>query len=415
MTKNPNIQNNLKKLKKMRIIATGLFFMMLIIYIVFKQFDKTSYLCSCIVAFCEAAMIGALADWFAVVALFRYPLGQKWIPHGAIIPNNKDRIGGSIADFVVMNFFTDDIIKSKLDNIEITDEFINLLSKNKGVVTDKVVASFTGILTYIFEDLKLESYTKSIICKKLDQEKLYPLLGKFIEIFVESGHHRPIIKELLINIHKYIEDNKLGTLKFLESLNKTLALPVIGDLVYRNILKNLLKQVDSIENNSDSDINKLLTYSLPSLVNNLKTSESLIEKGEKLKREIIKSELCNDFLETILGELKNSMIMYGENSENDLRAKVGAFIDFTMTKAIEMADIKEKLDSLLKKMIVKVIIKYKFEIRNLIYDTISNWEAEDMANKLEVQVGADLQYIRINGTVIGGLAGLAIHLITTLF
>lgn len=389
--------------------------LMTAIYIIFKRFEETNYLCSCIVAFSEASMIGALADWFAVVALFRYPLGLKWIPHVAIIPNNKDRIGSSISDFVVTNFFTEDIIKSKLENIELTDEFISYLHQNREKIIDRAVTAFPDILSYLFEDLKLESFIKDNINKTLENQKLYPLLGRFLEVLVSSGHHRPIIKELLVCIHNYVEDNRTETLAFIGSLNKTLALPVVGDIVYRNILKILLKQIESIENNSDSDINSLLTYSLPKLVNKLKTSETLIEKGEILKGEILESELYQGYLTHVLNELKNSLVSYGENEENKLRDKVGEFFDFLMTKALNADDLKDKFDLFLKKLIIKVVVKYKAEIRNLINDTINNWEGKDMANKLEAQVGADLQYIRINGTVIGGLAGLAIHLITTVF
>lgn len=404
-----------EKLKKMRLIATGLLLLMVIVYAVFKRFEDTNYLFSCIVAFSEASMIGALADWFAVVALFRYPLGQKWIPHVAIIPNNKERIGNSISDFVVTNFFSEDAIKIKLENIEITEEFINYFSQNREKIIDSFVKAFPGILNYVFDDLKLETFIKDNINKKLEDQKLYPLLGRFTEVLVSSGHHRPIIKELLVSIYHYIEDNKDGTLNFLGNLNKTLSLPVVGDIVYRNILKILLKQIDSIENNSDSDINSLLIYSLPKLIENLKTSEVLIEKGEALKVEILESETYQGYLSALLNEAKSFLVLYGQNNEDTLRDKASKFIDFVISKALSVDDIKDRLDLFLKKVIVKVIVKYKFEIKSLIDDTIGNWEGKDMADRLEVQVGADLQYIRINGTVIGGLAGLAIHLITTAF
>ncbi|MCX7920549.1 MAG: DUF445 domain-containing protein [Clostridia bacterium] len=412
MNDNTNYEINTVKLRKMRHIATGLLVLMALIYIVFKKFETNSLFFSAIVAFSEAAMIGALADWFAVVALFRHPLGLKWIPHTAIIPNNKDRIGESLSSFVVSNFFTDEIIKRKLNEITPSEEIIAYLSKNRDTLSESLISKFPHIIQSVFDNPQLMRLINDGLKDKLRSVKLYPLIGSTLQVLVSSGQHMPIVKELLISLHTYISENKDGTLKFLEGLNKTLAMPVIGDIVYKNILKILSKQIESIENNARSDINKLLLYSLPKLITKLKTSEDLIEKGEEFKKDMLDSDLFNSYIGSIELDIKEILTHYSQNSGDSLRNSANKIIDIFINEVLATDPAKEKIDSFIRDSITSIICRYREDIGRLICDTIKDWEKEDVANKLEAQVGSDLQYIRINGTVIGGLAGLAIHLIS---
>ncbi|MCX7711663.1 MAG: DUF445 domain-containing protein [Clostridia bacterium] len=408
-------QEKLYKLRKMRIIATSLLGLMAVFYLIFKRFETQNIFFSSIVAFSEAAMIGALADWFAVVALFRHPAGMKWIPHTAIIPNNKDRIGESISNFVVSNFFTEEVIGSRLEGIDLTLEIGEYLKKNRDVISEGMIKGLPDVLQTISANEELMRLMGNEVKKGFEKVKLYPLLGSGLEVLVSSGQHIPLTKELLVYLYNYISENKERTLRFVESLNKTLSLPFIGDIVYRNILKTLSRQIDDMENNADTEARRLLLYSLPQLAQRLKTSEELIEKGEAFKNDIVQSELFDNFIFKILQDMKEFLISYSAKPEGELKEKLDGFIDKIIDGATSDHEIKEKINSFIKKSIISVICAYKEEISKLIRHTVEEWDAEDMVMKIEMHVGADLQYIRINGTVIGGLAGLVIHLLGYLF
>ena len=407
-------RENRYKLKKMRWIATGLLLLMALIYIVFKRFETYHLSFSFIVAFAEAAMIGALADWFAVVALFKHPMGMKWIPHTAIIPNNKERIGESISNFVVSNFFTAEVLEERLKTINPVDEALKQLNKSRSAIAEAVINNFSSMVKALFESGEMAAIAGSTLKSGLRGIKLYPSLGGILESLVTSGRHFPLAKELLLHLYNYISENRDATLKFLENMHRTLALPLIGDLIFKNILKVLQRQIDELEN-ENTEINKLLSYSLPKLAGELKTSEELIQKGEQFKNEMLDSELLGSIVNKSMNDIKEQLLLYGQKPRQEFEEKINGFIDMLIERFLGAEALKGTVDAAVRKGITGVVSTYREEIGRYIFNTVKAWETEDMVDRLETHVGADLQYIRINGTVVGGLAGLIIHTLTLLF
>ena len=401
------------KLRKMRIIATSLLAAMTVIFIIFKRYEDRGLLYSSIVAFSEASMVGALADWFAVVALFKYPLGLKIIPHTAIIANNKTRIASALSNFVVSNFFTPENIKAKLDKISISGEIASYIESNKQVIAQNVARKLPAVLDAAFPSERVMNYLKTQLYKKADEIKLYPVLANILDQAVKSKYHVPFVKEILKSTYAYIYENKEKTMAVIGGVNKTLALPIIGDLVYKNILDFLLKQKNELEFNKEVEVNKLLYSMLPKLFEDMRSSEELICRGEKLKNDVISSEAFSSFIEkceAYIMDTIDSLI----NDEKLMNEKIELFLDYIANIISENQEIRARLDNAINNLIETVVSSYGGRIGSLIYDTMDNWETKDMVDKLEVQVGSDLQYIRINGTVIGGLAGLAIHFLSML-
>ncbi len=403
-----------KKLRMMKIIATSLLVFMTLVFIIFKNLEGRGLLYSSIAAFAEASMVGALADWFAVVALFRHPLGLRIIPHTAIIANNKSRIAKALSNFVVSNFFTPEIIKAKLDKISISKAVAGFLGNNRDMIVKAIVVRLPALANSFINDEKIGNFIKAQFHTKAEDISLYPLLGKSLTPLVESGYHKPIVKGLLNATYKFINENKDKTILVLGGINKTLALPFIGDLVYRKILEFLIRQTEEIDTNDEAEINKLLMSVIPKLIDDMKNSQELIEKGETLKSQILNSEVyikAVNMLTEVIVDYKNS---YFENGAK-LTEKVNLLIDMTINGINNNDTLRETIDNSVIGSIESIVSQYGDRVGSLIYDTMEGWETKDMVDKLEVQVGADLQYIRINGTVIGGLAGLVIHLLSRLF
>lgn len=402
-----------KKLKNMRMLATSLLVFMTIAFVVFKRYEDKGLLYSSIAAFAEASMVGALADWFAVVALFRHPLGLK-IPHTAIIQNNKKRIAKALSNFVVSNFFTPEIIKAKLDKVSVAQKVSKYVQQNKGTISKGIANKLPVILNTFVDDIKLEGYIKELVYKKINGLELYPVLGELLGPALESGYHKPIVKGLLEATYKFISENKEKTLVVLGGINRTFSMPFIGDLVYKKILEFLLRQIEEIDTNQDVEVNKLLMAALPKLLDDMKNSQELIEKGQQLKEQIVNSTLFGELVDklvTIIIGYRNSFV----GNEEELTKKVAAILDIVVNGISENNVLRENIDNAIVESAEGIVSLYGSKVGSLIYDTMDSWETKSMVDKLEVQVGADLQYIRINGTIIGGLAGLAIHFLSLIF
>jgi uncharacterized membrane-anchored protein YjiN (DUF445 family) len=416
MNKYSDINDELKlrkKLRSMKIIATSLLVFMTVVFIVFKRYEARGLLFSSVTAFAEASMVGALADWFAVVALFRHPLGLK-IPHTAIIQNNKQRIAKSLSNFVVSNFFTPELIKAKLDKVSVSQRASNYVQNNREVIAKVIANKLPTALNLFVNDTKLEGYIKLQVSNKINDFKLYPLLGGILEPAIEMGYHKPLVKGLLNATYKFIGENKEKTMLVLGGINKTFTMPFIGDLIYKKILEFLDRQIDELDSNEDVEINKLMLSALPKLFDDMKNSQELIDKGEQLKEQVVNSELFEQLLNKLVYAVinfKNTMIANGE----ELTEKISLMLDKIVIEISQNDILREGIDNAIIDTAEGIVSLYGHKVGSLIYDTMDGWETKDMVDKLEVQVGADLQYIRINGTVIGGLAGLAIHLFSILF
>lgn len=406
----------LSRLRTMRILATGLLVLMAFTYIIFKRFENHNLLFSSIVAFSEAAMIGALADWFAVTALFRHPLGMTWIPHTAIIQKNKDKIGNSLSNFVVSNFFTGEAIKGKLINIDFSENIMIYYNERKTLISEKIAANLPDILKMFLSNDKLAELVNTDLKSKLREIEIYSYIDKVLFALVSAELHVPVIKQLMGGTYKWVSENKEKTLKIIEGMNKTFTLPMVGDIIYNFILRTLSKLIEDMENGVSTEFNREILNNMPSkLVSDFKSSEGLREKVEKLKNDILDSDVFNNFVDEKISSIKETLVSYTTNSRDEVSCRLVEILDALFNDLMNNSSVRENFDSWIKDSLVDIICKYRQDISALISDTVKEWPVEDMVEKLEVQVGGDLQYIRINGTIIGGLAGLAIHLISKVF
>jgi len=407
-------EEKLKKLKKMRKIATGLLIFMAVVYISLKRFAGTDLsLISCIVAFAEASMVGALADWFAVVALFRHPFGLKWIPHTAIIQQNQDRIADSLANFVVDNFFTEEVLRGKLAKVEITESVFKYVRENRLNISTKIADNIPKAIQYITRDGKVNTAFINGISGLLKKTEISPYIESLMSYLISSKKHVPFIGHLVSGLYNYVLNNKEDTMNILEGINKALALPIIGDLTYKTILKTLHSLQTDLENGVETPLVKELINNLPDkLIQKFHDAEELQVKIELKKDKFVDSETFTAFVNEKLDYATNQALEYTSSSRDEITVKLAGYIEKAIIEAEENTEFKARLEKWIEDTIIQVAENYRDSLGKLISDTVSEWPMEDMTQKLEIQVGGDLQYIRINGTVIGGLAGLIIHLLS---
>lgn len=404
------------KLKRMKFIATGLLVVMTVVYFMLKKYGPDNFYIGCIIAFSEASMVGALADWFAVTALFKHPMGMKWIPHTAIIQNNKDRLGDSLSSFVMSNFFTEDIIRIKLKNINISKGIYDYIENQKKEISIKVVEYIPVLTESFLNDEQINNRIFPIVKKQIDKIDIYPYAKNILQTFFDDGHHIPIVKQLLTNIYTWVSENREETMKMIESMNKTLTLPFIGEIVYKFIIRSLDRAIDDLEGEPTMEFNRQLLIELPEkFLNNLNNDNNQNDFKElvnKLKNDIISSEKFDMFIIEKIINLRDSISSYCIYSKEELSNKIEIILSDTVKLLSNNENVSNKIDSYIKSGIAKAITSYRNEIGSIISDTVREWPVEDMIEKLEVEVGGDLQYIRINGTIIGGLVGLMIYLVS---
>jgi len=409
-------EEKIKKLKYMRRLATGLLLFMAVVFIIFKRYEEKNFIISCIVAFSEASMVGALADWFAVVALFRHPLGLKLIPHTAIIQQNQDRIGESLGSFVVKNFFTEEILRGKLSRVRLTNNITSYIKENKKGISIQIAENLPDFINYIFSNEKLTGKVVEGAAGFLKKTEISPYIDKLITYSINSKMHIPLVKQLVNGIYIYVENNKDETMKLVEGINKALALPFIGDLTYKSILKTLANVIIDLENEKQTPLVMELLYNLPEkLSEKFRDSVEVHGKIEDKKIEYLDSEGFIAFIQERLDTAGGEVLAYSLENKDELTVKISDLLEKLISEFEENEIVNRKVEIWIQNTIVQIAKDYSEEIGSLISDTVKNWPMEDMVEKLEIQVGGDLQYIRINGTVIGGLAGLAIHLLSSLF
>lgn len=409
-------EEKLKKLKKMRKIATGLLIFMAVVYISLKKFaDTNNFAISCVIAFAEASMVGALADWFAVVALFRHPFGFKWIPHTAIIQQNQDRIADSLANFVVDNFFTEEVLRGKLAKVDITDGVLKYAGENRLNISSKIAENIPGVIQYVTKDGKVNNAVINGISGLLNKTEISPYIESLMTYLITSRKHVPLIQQTVTGLYNYVSNNKEDTMNILEGVNKALALPIIGDLTYKTIQKTLFSLQTDLDYGIETPLVKELTTNLPDkLVKKFHDAEELQARIELKKNEFLESETFTAFINEKLNSATVQLIEYTSSSRDEITVKIAGYIEKLMTEAEESTVFKERVEKWIQDTVIQIAENYRHELGKLISDTVNDWPMEDMTQKLEIQVGGDLQYIRINGTVIGGLAGLIIHLLSYL-
>lgn len=402
------------KLKKMRLTATGLLVLMAVVYLAFKRFESVNLVYSSIVAFAEAAMIGSLADWFAVVALFKHPLGLKWFPHTAILPKNRDKLADSISGFVISNFFSEENISERLRNIDFSEELLVQLSKNKEAISTALHSNVSAVAGILTENGELTAGISDILKDRLKDMKANLFLGNLVELLVSSGYHTVIVKNLLEFIYKEVKSDKEKTLQVVESVDRKLGLPIVRDIVYRSIVDSLEKNISEYKTPNSNDMDTMVKDSLAKFTRDLKSSPKLMGDIEKIKTDILESESFSAFFTGTLEKTKTALLTYGESPDTKLPEDFGKLMDKGVDYLIGNLELRLKINEWIKDRITGLITEYSDEIGKLISNTVKDWKVDDMVEKLEVQVGGDLQYIRINGAIIGGLAGLGIHLLSEL-
>lgn len=363
----------------------------------------------------EAGMVGALADWFAVVALFRHPLGIP-IPHTAIVRRKKDQVGESLAQFVGDNFLNPTLIVEKVRKAQIPERVGQWLVEPGNA--DKVsaqVGKFTGNALEAVDPDDAAAVLKAAVIDEVAAPEWGPPVGRVLGQLIEEGRTEPIVQQLADWLHRKSLTSQPLIDRMVGERAPSWAPSFVNDLIGDKVYRELVDWTWNVAHDPRHDARQALHRFLTQLADDLQNDEATINKVEELKSDILSSAAVTSAPAKIWESTSTKLIDAARDPESLLRRKISETAARYGQRVNEDAELRSRMGDRLEKAVVFVSENYSGEITSIISETVARWDADEASDKIELMVGRDLQFIRVNGTVVGSLAGLAIYTLSTLF
>ncbi|WP_236062016.1 DUF445 domain-containing protein [Actinacidiphila acididurans] len=400
--------------RRMKLIATGFLLVATVVYALSKWAGASGAgpWAGYVAAAAEASMVGALADWFAVTALFRRPLGLP-IPHTAIIPTKKDVLGASLGDFVGENFLSADVVRARLRSVGIGARLGGWLAEpdNAGKATEQAAAALRGVLT-VLRDSDVQAVVSEAITRRAEAQEVAPGLGKMLERIVADGGHRRVVDLVCVRAHDWlvlhgdsvmaaVKDGAPGwTPRFVDRK--------VGERVYKELLRFITEMRDSPEHPARGAVDRFLT----DFAVELQSDPDTRARVERLKNDLLARDEVQELIASVWSAVRGMVVAAAEDERSQLRLRTRASLLSLGGRLSADPRLRAKVDTWLEDAATYLVTTYRAEITSLISETVAGWDADQTSRKIEAHVGRDLQFIRINGTVVGALAGVLIYTIS---
>jgi uncharacterized membrane-anchored protein YjiN (DUF445 family) len=400
----------------MKVVATGLLVVMAGVFLVTRALEPQYPWLAYVKAFAEAAMVGGLADWFAVTALFRHPLGLP-IPHTAIIPRNKDRIGEALATFLKENFLVPAVVARRMRNIDVAAATGRFLQTPASEGT-RIRAGASRLIADIFESLddeRLGGIVKSAISARLRKMEVSPLLGHALASAINDDRHVPMLEAAIRWMARALDANEPLIREMVhKKANWVLKLAGLETKLADAIIEGLRKLTVEMSTDPAHPVRIKVEEALAQLANDLQTRPETRERVEAIKEQLLDNKSVSLWLDTLWQKGREAIIRAARNPDAVLAGKLGEILK-SMGGTLESDPrIRGALNQFARRAAVGMAASYGSSIVRLVSDTIRSWDARTVTARLEAAVGRDLQYIRINGTLVGGMVGLVLHIVDTL-
>lgn len=406
-----------RQLQRHKLLATGLFFFMLVVFIAMEWLLKKqpqSWM-GYVRAFSEAAMVGALADWFAVTALFHHPLGIP-IPHTNLIENSKKAIGDNLGNFVVHNFLTAANIRPYIKQLTVSAYTAQWLEKerNKKLLVSEVSKLLNDIIGKL-HDREVADFIAKKGRDLLAAVELNKIVGNALKYFLDKHEQDKLITTLAQKIKEYIAANEEMVKEKVKKESYFFIPNFVDNKLATKITSGLIHYFDEIENDPLHKLRKEITDQLYVFAHNVQTEEKWKEEFIQLKTNLLTNEKLQGYATSVWASLKAILQKELSTPDSALLKYFDRMINELSLNLKTDTVLQHKIDSWVQYNAYKYILNNTERVGTLISTTVGNWKGRALSQKLELEVGKDLQFIRINGTVVGGLVGLLIYSISKWF
>jgi uncharacterized membrane-anchored protein YjiN (DUF445 family) len=403
------------RLASMKRFATGLLLLLGAMFVAAHLAQPAYPWLGYLRAFTEAAMIGGLADWFAVTALFRHPLGLP-IPHTAIIPRQKDALGASLARFVRENFLVREALEPRLRSLDFAGRAGAWLRRpaNARKIADSAGA-FAGWFLQTVDNAALRQFLRENLSLTLRRVRVTPLLSGLLELLTRGRHHEELVDAFVRAARRALEEHKPLIRERIGEQTPWWLPDFVDEKMYDKIVAELERLLDNIGADSEHPARRRFDESVARFVEAMKSDPKLIERGEAFKREVLEHPAMQSYLGELWGEISSFVVAGLSDADSPMRRRIEAGVaDFG--RALEgNAEMRAQLNGWVSDATLYLVRNYSQDISEVISDTVKGWDARATSRRVELQVGRDLQFIRVNGTLVGGLVGLLLYAMVNAF
>jgi uncharacterized membrane-anchored protein YjiN (DUF445 family) len=402
-------------LDRMKRRATLLLVAASILFVITRAFESRYHWLGIIRATMEAAMVGGLADWFAVTALFRHPLGIP-IPHTAIVPAKKDRVGRTLGAFVQRNFLSREVIEARLRTLHIGRRLAEWLADPANARTiSRNVATAMSSAAQMMNDDDVQLVIDRSLAERVRAMRLAPLLGKVLRVMTEDDRHQEVVDEVIQLASHTVNDNADLIRERIERETPWWVPTSLDNKIFKKVIGGIQRLLGELAQDPAHPLRQRFDASLDTLIERLNTSPEFAAKVDAWKEDFLDNEAARKFSASLWVEGKQALADYAANPDSSAPNAIEHALSSFATKALEDDELLGKLDEFAVDVAVFLVGRYQSEVSELIETTVAGWDPELTSRRVELAIGRDLQFIRINGTIVGGLAGMLIYLISSLF
>jgi uncharacterized membrane-anchored protein YjiN (DUF445 family) len=395
--------------------ATGLLVAMGVVFVVARMFETQHPWLGYIRATAEASMVGGIADWFAITALFRHPLNIP-IPHTAIIPSRKDRIGRSLGNFVQNNFLSPEVLAAKLRAAQISRRAAEWLSQPENA--RKAAQNITSLLRSagnVVRDEDVHALLDRTVVEPLRQVPIAPVLAKGLALLTVDARHQQLLDRVIQGLLRLVAENEALIREKIGEESPWWVPRLVDDRIHQKVLGGIERTLYEVGDDPDHQLRRQFDGLLAEWIAQLQSSPEVIARAEAIKQQVLDPATSGRLAASLWEELKEILGRQQALSDDGTPGAVARGLAALGAAALHDEGLLEKIDGWVIGAVLRVVEQHRHEVGQLIAQTVSSWDPEETSRRIELLVGRDLQFIRINGTLVGGLVGLLIYTATHAF
>lgn len=417
MAVGPAINLNQSGAARMKRVATGLLVLMAAVYVCARLWERVYPGVGYVRAFAEAAMVGGLADWFAVTALFRHPLGLP-IPHTAIIPRNKDRIGDTLAVFLKDNFLTPAVVARRMARLDVAGAAGRFLT-TQGAGDGRLKRGASRLMVDVLQSLdqeQLGGMIKGAVAGRLRELDVAPLLGQALGAAISQGRHLPLLDGLIRWGGKTLTANEALLRQMVhERAGSLLRWTGLDETVADRIIAGLDKMLTDMAEQPDHPLRAKAEEGLAHLAIALQDDPAMQARVAQIRDELLDNPAMRRWIEGLWESARAALLRAARDPDAVLAGRLGEALRHLGKSLQHDPRLTFALNRFARRAAVGATASYGDAIVRLVSDTVRGWDARTITERLEAAVGRDLQYIRVNGTLVGGSVGVLLHAVEGLF